>query len=85
MNTEAQQRIIVTDRKQVDIEGVECITLLDNRQIAMDTRRGAIVIEGNDLRLENLEKTKGVLRVLGDILGVFYVEKRKKNKSRKGA
>lgn len=82
-NTENKQKIVITDRRQVDVEGVSFVTLVDEQQICIDTVKGALVVEGTDLKLENLEKAKGTVVVLGEIQGVYYVEKRHKNKGRR--
>ena len=82
-NVDKKHSVIITDRKQVDIDAVECVTSFDEESISLDTNNGTVVVEGGDLRLENLEKAKGTVTVIGNVSGVFYVEKRVKNKGRK--
>ena len=81
-NIDKKNIVIITDRKQVDIDGVECVTTLDDDHLFLETIQGPIVIEGTELKLENLDKINGRAIVVGKISSVIYVEKRNKNKGR---
>ena len=81
-NIDKKHTVLITDRKQVEIDGAECVSSLDDDHISMETTNGRIVVEGTDLKLENLEKTKGNVIIVGNISSVLYVEKRNKNKGR---
>lgn len=81
-NIDKKHTVIITDRKQVDIDGVECVSTLDDDHLFLETAQGPIVIEGTDLKLENLEKANGKVMVVGKISAVIYVEKKNKNKGR---
>jgi sporulation protein YabP len=82
-NGEKKQNIIITDRQRAEISGVKFITLLDEERILLDTEMGDLMIEGKELKLENLEKNNGAVTLFGKIDGVFYIEKRRKNKGRR--
>ena len=81
-NIDKKHTVLITDRKQVEIDGVECVSSLDDDHISMETTKGRIIVEGTDLKLENLEKANGNVIVIGNISSVLYVEKKNKNKGR---
>ena len=81
-NIDKKHTVIITDRKQVDVDGVDCVSALDEDHILLETKDGQMVIEGADLKLENLEKSNGSVKVVGSVISVAYIEKKHKNKGR---
>ena len=43
-NIDKKQTVVITDRKQVEIDGAECVLALDEDHISLDTSLGKIVV-----------------------------------------
>ena len=69
---EEKQILVVSEWKNVTLNSVKEILGCDENTVVLNTPRGRITIEGNDLKIESLEKQNGNLFVKGDILGVYY-------------
>ena len=76
-----RQEIRVADRNTVTINRVLNVSSFDEDGILVKTECGNIVVEGEELTIENLEKSSGMILINGKIGGVFYV----KEKARKRA
>ena len=66
-----KQVITITDGKLLTINEVENILGFDENIILLETRRGRITVEGNELKIESLEKSGGNLIIKGEITGIF--------------
>lgn len=67
-----RQRILIEDRTQVSIDGVRAVRAFDGQVLMLETAGGEVTVEGEELRLEDLDKSSGELVICGRILGVFY-------------
>ena len=78
-----RQEIRVTDRNTVTINRVLNVSSFDDDGILVKTECGNIVVEGESLTIENLEKSSGMILINGKIDGVFYIKEkaRKRGKS----
>lgn len=68
---EEKQIIAITDGKLIKINFVEEILGFDENIVILNSKNGKISIEGNELKIESLEKNGGILVVKGEITGVF--------------
>ena len=76
------QKILITDKNRVEINSVSSVRSFDEDGVIIDTSLGLISIEGSELRIENFEKATSEILITGNILGVFYLEKKEKRKGR---
>lgn len=76
------QKILITDKNRVEINSVSSVRSFDEDGVIIDTSLGLISIEGSELKIENFEKVTSEILITGNILGVFYLEKKEKRKGR---
>ncbi|MBE6534937.1 MAG: hypothetical protein E7678_08265 [Ruminococcaceae bacterium] len=68
--------ILIKERKIASLDGVENVIGFDESYIALETVAGKIVIEGQELKIQNLSKDTGEIEISGRVLGVFYSEEK---------
>ena len=73
-------RLRLDDRKKLSLEGVSDVIGFDDRTIQLVTARGALTVEGKDLKISDLSLEKGTAEVSGDIGAILYLEDTKKEK-----
>lgn len=66
--------INISNRKSVKVDGVESVNGFDENYVSLSTRLGKLVIEGHNLKIENLSKENENICVTGTIDSVFYVD-----------
>ena len=76
------QKILITDKNRVEINSVSSVRSFDEDGVIIDTSLGLISIEGSELKIENFEKATSEILITGNILGVFYLEKKEKRQGR---
>ena len=76
------QKILITDKKSVEINSVSSVRSFDEDGVIIDTSLGLISVEGSELRIENFEKATSEILITGNIFGVVYLEKKEKRKGR---
>lgn len=69
---EAAHHIILEEREQLAISGVEEVESFDENVIVMDTARGTLVVRGEGLHIERLSLDGGDLKVEGEIDSLTY-------------
>ena len=69
---ETAHHIIVEEREQLSVSGVEEVERFDENTIVMTTVRGTLVIQGENLHIEKLSLDGGDLKVEGDIDALSY-------------
>ena len=74
------QTITIKDAEKIDITDVEAIISFDEDGILLMTDLGKISIEGENLKIIELNKDKRCVEINGAIKGVFYVCKDAKKK-----
>jgi len=67
-------RIILEDREQLTISGVEEVESFDDTTIRMTTAQGELEVQGEDLHIEKLSLDGGDLKVEGQITALIYQE-----------
>lgn len=68
--------ILIKERKDVSVDGVENVIGFDEFYVSLSTVAGKIVIEGQGLKIESLCKDTGEILISGKISGVFYTEEK---------
>ena len=69
---EAAHHIILEEREQLSVSGVEAVESFDENTIVMYTSRGTLVVRGEGLHIEKLSLDGGDLRVEGEIDSLSY-------------
>ena len=69
---EAAHHIILEEREQLSVSGVEEVESVDENTIVMYTSRGTLVVRGEGLHIEKLSLDGGDLRVEGEIDSLSY-------------
>ena len=67
-----KQEMVIRNKSFVEIDGINNIRAFDEGSILLESSAGKIAIEGEDLRVESLEKLTGKILICGKIRGVFY-------------
>lgn len=77
-----KQKLILTDKKDLEIEGVESIVAFDEAYISIDTSLGRLSVEGRGLKVDDLSKQTGKIHIIGEIDSIFYTEASKRGISK---
>lgn len=73
-------------RERLSLFGVEDVLRFDDENVVCRTTLGELVLEGRSLRIVGFSSAEGTLTVAGEILGLYYEEKKgKKGKLSGGA
>lgn len=79
---ENKHQVSVFNRNSVEINCVISVNSLDEESVILETEKDSLAVEGMNLKIENFEKSTGRILIIGDIRGVYYLEKRIKRKGR---
>ncbi|WP_186565739.1 sporulation protein YabP [Lawsonibacter celer] len=69
---ESAHHVILEEREQLAVSGVEEVESFDENTIVMYTARGTLVVRGEGLHIERLSLDGGDLKVEGDIDSLTY-------------
>ncbi len=69
---EAAHHIVLEEREQLSVSGVEEVESFDENTIVMYTSRGTLVVRGDGLHIEKLSLDGGDLKVEGEIDSLTY-------------
>lgn len=69
---ELSHRIILEEREQLTVSGVEEVESFDESTILLITAQGALEIQGEGLHIEKLSLDGGDLRVEGRVNALLY-------------
>lgn len=75
-------QIVISNKNKVEINSVTSVKTFDENGVFIESEFGNIVVEGTDMRIENLEKASSKIIITGNISGAFYFEKHSKKKGR---
>lgn len=70
-------RITIENRKKITLTDVADVDAFDEETLWANLKDGGLEITGENLNIEKLELTDGVLIVTGEIRSVSYVDKGK--------
>ena len=71
-----EQKMIVTDRNTLELQGVQKVEDFDKNEIYLETKLGNLQIKGEDLHIAQLLLEEEALMVTGTIQSVAFVEER---------
>ena len=69
---ELAHHIILEEREQLSVSGVEEVESFDENTILLTTAQGALEIQGEGLHIEKLSLDGGDLRVVGQVNALIY-------------
>ena len=69
---EAAHHIILEEREQLSVSGVEEVESFDENTIVMLTNRGTLIVRGEELHIEKLSLDGGDLKVEGRVNALIY-------------
>lgn len=70
--TEAPHNIILDGRERMSVTGVEDVESFDDSEVLMFTSRGALLVRGEELRIEVLSLESGDVDITGRIDSLEY-------------
>ena len=72
MGPELSHRVVLEDREQLSVSGVEEVARFDDSAILLTTNLGELEIQGEGLHIETLSLDGGELTVVGTIQSLCY-------------
>ena len=75
----AKQKVILTDRRDLEIDGVDCILAFDDGYVAISTPDGRLVVEGEGLKVDNLSKSDGRIHIVGSVSAFYFSDGSKRS------
>ena len=70
---ENNTRIITIENcSNIQLNGVDHIIGFDEKCVILSTDFGRIVIEGNNMKVESLEKPTGIIDISGEFYGLYH-------------
>lgn len=68
--------LILKDRGMLSVSGVINILGFDSYAVTLETKLGKLTAEGEDLKIESLNKASGELTLRGRISGLYYTDEK---------
>lgn len=75
-----KQQVKITDRKSVEMDGVESVVAFDEDSVAILTSAGRMIIEGDELKIIDLSQGTGKITIVGNITALWYQDGKEKRK-----
>ncbi len=69
---EAQQNIIIENRRRISVSGVDEVDSFDERDMILQTNMGTLSIKGDNLHINKFNIETGELIIDGDVDEVIY-------------
>ena len=76
----APHQVVLEDREQLTVSGVEEVESFDESSILLSTARGGLEIQGEGLHIEKLSLDGGDLKVEGTIHALIYSDIRSRTR-----
>ena len=73
-NRRKRQNIIISDRTNAVLSGVEDIISFDDTNIVMKTILGTLSVDGTDLHIVKLDLEGGDVALAGTVNGMYYIQ-----------
>ena len=71
----APHRLVLDERSHLAVSGVEEVVSFHEEEVTVRTVKGLLIIRGEGLRVDKLEKTSGELTVSGRVAELCYEER----------
>ena len=68
----AKQTLILRDRRNLSLDGVKGVLEFTDGTLTLDTSSGRFTLEGEELRIETLDRDSGKIAVTGRIDAMYY-------------
>ena len=81
MSDTQNSRLIITDRCELYMNGVERVLGFEDDYVLLECKEGRITIEGSGLAIESLTKECGEIEIRGKIYAVIYSNTKTERKS----
>lgn len=66
--------LTLDERKKLSVSGVEEVVNFDEGQVSVQTVKGLLLVRGENLRVDKLEKSAGELTISGLVTDLAYEE-----------
>ncbi len=66
--------LTLEERKKLSVSGVEEVVNFDEGQVSVQTVKGLLLVRGDGLRVDKLEKSTGELTISGLVTDLAYEE-----------
>ena len=73
-----QGNIQIKNRSRIELDAIICITAFDEGYVLLDTNNGNIGIEGENLKILDMNNESGKIIITGQINGVYFTAKKAK-------
>lgn len=82
METKTKNKVALTDRKHLQVEGVRQVASFDEKEITLDTNMGLLYLKGEGLHITQLDLQTGLLEAEGLISLMQFKEIRSEGRAR---
>jgi sporulation protein YabP len=72
LKVEEHHRLVLVDREQMEVSGVQGVVNFDDQEIVVETNRGILKITGSDLHIKHLDLEAGKMEVDGLFAALEY-------------
>ena len=69
-------KLTLNERQKLTMTGVSEVVSFDETSVVLHTDLGALIVEGQELKLKNLSPDGGQVAIEGSISGLYYEEPR---------
>ena len=71
-NTQASQRLVLTNRQSLGVDGVSDVMSFDESGAVLNTVKGTLMIDGEELHVTKLDIANGNVEIEGKINGLIF-------------
>lgn len=71
-NTQASQRLVLTNRQSLGVDGVSDVMSFDESGAVLKTVKGTLMIDGEELHVTKLDIANGNVEIEGKINGLIF-------------
>lgn len=75
MDEKTVQSLVLENRKQLSVTGVESVGSFNEETVILNTNKGKLTVKGQSLTINKLNVDEGKLTVNGDINSLTYSER----------
>ena len=76
--------VFIQDRSRAELTGICEVESFNETGISLLSHDGAIILEGELLKIDQFSVETGKISVIGRITGIIYCEKQEKNPAKRG-